>query len=265
MTYVIKKVHRPSYARRLRTETPRLWLIHATRGHVDLELQDDATLNWFVYAPDQGGWASTADVLISADDDNIYEFGDIMREHSSWSAGYGALGSRYEHGADEFAISIELAQTHEQEPFTDHVIDKLVWYIRQRSKDFGLAIPAEHITYWSQRTHVDVPTGFIGHDETANGRKTGKSDPGYQFPWDEVLRRVSAPEKAPPQPKEAAVYVPRFTMTDFTNLVAVLFAPRWTGSGSQSSIKVRAEKSELLPGGGLIRDTLIVERVRKAK
>lgn len=200
MTYEIRKVPRPSYTRRARSRgKPRLWIIHATRGHTTLNLQDDATLNWFQYAPDRGGWGSTADVLISADDDLIYEFGDIMREHSAWSAGYGSLGPPYEYGADEWGISIELAQTHEAEPFTAHVIDKLVWYIRKRSGDFGLDIPAYHLTEWSQRTSLPVPTGFIGHDETANGRKTGKSDPGHQFPWDEVLRRVKGdPVQLPP-------------------------------------------------------------------
>ncbi len=214
--YVIKKVPRPSYTRRLRSRgKPRLFIIHATRGHTTLQLQDDATLNWFQYAPDRGGWGSTADVLISADDDFIYEFGDIMREHSAWSAGYGALGPRYEYGADEWAISIELAQTDAQEPFTQHVIDKLIWYVRKRAADFDLDIPAVHLTSWSQRTSADVPTGFIGHDETANGRKTGKSDPGYRFPWAEVMRRVAEKEA----PKEQEMWRPPLSIASFITKV----------------------------------------------
>lgn len=202
--YTIKRVSRPQHTRRLRSQgKPKLWIIHATRGHTTLELQDQATLNWFQYAPDNGGWGSTADVLISADDDLIHEFGDIMREHSAWSAGYGSQGSRTEYGADEWGISIELAQTHKAEPFTEHVINKLVWYIRKRSVDFGLDIPAVHLTSWSQRRSDPVPTGFIGHDETANGRKTGKSDPGSHFPWADVMRRVS--EKAPPKEKPVSL------------------------------------------------------------
>lgn len=174
MPYEIRKTSRPSFTRRIRTKTPRLWILHATRGHTSLNLQDDATLNWFRNAPDRGGWGSTADVLISADDDLIWEFGDIFREHSAWSAGYGGLGPSYEYGADEWAISIELAQTDQHEPFSEKVIDKLAWYIRERSRDFKLDIPAVHVTSWDQRRNGEVPTGFIGHDETANGRKTGK-------------------------------------------------------------------------------------------
>lgn len=190
MAYEVRKTYRPSYTTRPRIERPRLFLIHATRGHTSLNLQDDATLNWFRNAPDRGGWGSTADVLISADDDIIWEFGDIMHERSAWSAGYGSLGSRYEWGADEWAVSIELAQTASQEPFSEHVLDKLVWYVRQRSRDFGLDIPAVHVAHWTQRRSDPVPAGWIGHDETANGRKSGKSDPGEQFPWDDVLARV---------------------------------------------------------------------------
>lgn len=199
MPYEIRKTSRPSFTRRIRTKTPTLWLLHATRGHTSLALQDDATLNWFCNAPDKGGWGSTADVLISADDDLIWEFGDIFREHSAWSAGYGGLGPSYEYGADEWAISIELAQTDQHEPFSEKVIDKLAWYIRERSRDFKLDIPAVHVTSWDQRRNGSVPTGFIGHDETANGRKTGKSDPGKQFPWEDFLRRVKGePVKKPP-------------------------------------------------------------------
>lgn len=259
--YTIKKVPRPAHTRRLRSRgKPRLWLIHATRGHTTLELQDDATLNHFTYAEDKGGWGSTADVLISADDDFIYEFGDIMREHSSWSAGYGALGSRYEYGADEWTISIELAQTHKAEPFTAHVIDKLVWYVQKRSKDFDLDIPAVHITEWSQRTISPVPTGFIGHDETANGRKTGKSDPGVQFPWDEFLRRVEG----------GAVEIPNLGMTDRTNLESLLGIPgvgKWKVGEKKkgATVTLEATATEVLPGGTQARDTFTIQRVRKVQ
>lgn len=254
MDYEIKKVFRPSHTRRLRTKTPRLFIIHATRGHTDLDLQDDATLSWFQHAPDRGGWGSTADVLISADDDSIYEFGDIMQEHSAWSAGYGALGSSYEYGADEWAISIECAQTDAQEAFTERVIDKLVWYVRKRNRDFGLEIPVVHITEWSQRRNGDVPAGFIGHDETANGRKLGKTDPGTQFPWDEFLRRVEG----------APVSIPKI---DVAFAYRVLFAVLGYSSGrkSWSDGSFEVSKSEPLPGGAMVRDTFTLTRVRKVK
>ena len=71
--------------RRLRSRgKPRLFIIHATRGHTSLQLQDDATLNWFQYAPDKGGWGSLganvrfdyldlSDGLIVGDKQNAYQ------------------------------------------------------------------------------------------------------------------------------------------------------------------------------------------------
>ncbi len=250
----IKKVPRPSYCSRPRVRKPTLFIIHATRGHTSLNLQDDATLSWFQNAPNRGGWGSTADVLISADDDFVYEFGDIMHEHSTWSAGYGGLGPAYEYGADECAISIECAQTDAQEPFTDRVLEKLVWYVQTRSRDFKLDIPAYHVTEWSQRRNLPIPTGFIGHDETANGRKLGKSDPGKQFPWAEFLRRVEG----------APVSIPKI---DIAFAYRVLFAVLGYSSGRKawSDGSFEVSKSEPLPGGAMVRDTFTLTRVRKVK
>lgn len=248
--YTIRKVPRPSHTKRRRIHTPSLFIIHATRGHTTLNLQDDATLNWFQQSPDRGGWGSTADVLISSDDDFIYEFGDIMREHSTWSAGYGALGPSYEYGADEWGISIELAQTDQQEPFTAKVIDKLVWYVQTRSRDFRLAIPPIHVTDWNQRRTGAVPSGFIGHDETANGRKTKKSDPGKQFPWDSFLARV-----------KGETVTPRFTGTDYANLTSLLFLGNKYPDGGQGTVTIKYEKS--VSSGSQVTDTFTITRARK--
>jgi len=47
-----------------------------------------------------------------------------------------------------------------------------------------------------------VPRGFIGHEDTANGRSSGKSDPGARFPWEALFRRIKEildPPEFPPR------------------------------------------------------------------
>ncbi len=46
------------------------------------------------------------------------------------------------------------------------------------------------IESWSQLRSEAVPEGFIGHEDTANGVKLGKTDPGAAFPWTTFLDMV---------------------------------------------------------------------------
>lgn len=192
---------RPTYSHRARYAwPPLLFIIHATRGHTSLDLQDDATVPWFTAplgmggAGDRGGWSPTADALVSADEDRCWIFeqsiADLRRFHSTWSAGYGRYGASLEWGADERAISIEVAQSDLLEPYSEDTLRRLVFLIRTIEATLGFKVPRQRIEYWDQRRDHDVPQGFIGHEDTENGRKTGKSDPGAQFPWGRFLRLV---------------------------------------------------------------------------
>lgn len=174
---------------------PTMWLIHATRGPVVQEAQGVATIDWFTRsAPTNGGlWAPTADVLIDHAG-NVYEFRDIPNERGNYSAGYGDVGPFYGWAADEKAISVELAQSDQLEPFTAATIEALITYVRQRTKDWNLDIPAKRLYYWDQLFSTQVPRGWIGHEDTANGQRLGKTDPGDKFPWEYVLAKVAAPE-----------------------------------------------------------------------
>ena len=190
--YDVGFVQTPAYTRRPRPFTPSLIIIHATRGHTTLDLQDEATINWFRTSPNRGGWGVTADALASSDGE-LWEFGDIVATHSAWSAGYGSRGSAHEWGADERAISFELAQpaynVGEQPPmFAPATLEAAAWMCRQWCDAFD--IPIKRVPYWSQSRELPVPRGFIGHEDLENGRKTGKHDPGPAFPWDDFLAMV---------------------------------------------------------------------------
>ncbi|MGE0228846.1 MAG: N-acetylmuramoyl-L-alanine amidase [Dehalococcoidia bacterium] len=191
----VQRVRTPAWTRRPRTVVPPLILIHATRGDTTMARQFQATVNWFTNPPKYGDarngfWSPTSDVLIGAGGEVVEFFtdaGDWRTSHSTWSAGYGAGG--FEWSVDEVALAIELAQPAKQEPYTRECIDALVDYLRPVVRELG--IPLERVRWWDQDGNQAPPRGFIGHEDTDNGRKTGKSDPGPLFPWDELLTRLA--------------------------------------------------------------------------
>lgn len=54
-----------------------------------------------------------------------------------------------------------------------------------------------HLPFVTQRKDQPFPRGFTAHDETANGKKLGKTDPGPRWPWDDFLALVRSPRVHP--------------------------------------------------------------------
>lgn len=79
---------------------------------------------------------------------------------------------------------IELCQGIEADGFTDAQMAQLV----AAGKHYmTLGVPTVHATSSTQ-------PGFIGHQETAQGRRNGKSDPGRLFDWDWFLAALQEEE-----------------------------------------------------------------------
>lgn len=72
------------------------------------------------------------------------------------------------------AFGIELEQGVESDGFTQPQLAKLAEVCRGYVLDYGV-LPA-HVasSAWA---------GFVGHQETTQGKRNGKSDPGALFPW----------------------------------------------------------------------------------
>ena len=77
---------------------------------------------------------------------------------------------------------IEICQGWWSDGFTDAQMDQVV----DAAKHYmALGVPARHA-----KTSNDPEGGFIGHEETAQGKAGGKSDPGPLFDWDDFITRL---------------------------------------------------------------------------
>lgn len=78
------------------------------------------------------------------------------------------------------AWGIEIEQGVASDGFTDVQLAAVVEICKGYRDDFN--VPAYHSTTSAE--------GFIGHEETIQGRSYGKSDPGYLFPWDWFIAQL---------------------------------------------------------------------------
>lgn len=232
---IIKEYIEPQpWLKRPRNEEPTHIIIHATRGATTPNLQYLATKNWArsVYNQQQNhAWGASFDFIVGNEPGEICQVGPLTK-HASWSAGFGDSGTW---GADTKSIAIEVAQSDKLENFDPDAIENLIRLCVELVLFYN--IPVRRISYLSQVGYS--PGGFVGHEDTANGRKTGKSDPGSKFPWDsfirEVNRRVEArrnptPAPAPPAVKPIGANDGHNARNDFIDLVLIIFnsEPAWS-------------------------------------
>jgi N-acetyl-anhydromuramyl-L-alanine amidase AmpD len=155
-------------------------VIHATRSGVSNNPNElEGTLNHF---------------------NNPYPNEPQKRASAHWVIGRAGMkarvipdGVRAWHAAEHnVGFGIELEQGVESDGFTDLQIEALVAVCRGYVKDFG--VPPVHVS--------DLPaSGFLGHQETPQGRRVGKSDPGSLFPWEAFMAELQGPP--PPKPTPA--------------------------------------------------------------
>lgn len=137
--------------------------------------------------PRTEAWDSNPTNLQSFQDLLVFEAGDRViccdwdkGEFPQWCAGYGDIGTW---AASDHYLQVEVAQGNLYDPFTQAQIDSLAqWTARQANK---YNFPIAKIPYLTQVG--EPPPGITTHDTCANGRKLGKSDTGYMFPWTPFL------------------------------------------------------------------------------
>lgn len=157
-------------------------VIHSTRSGKSMNPSEFlGTLNWFKNPASR----VSSHWVIGRDGKKARVVSD---KQQAWHAG--------EHN-DE-AWGIELEQGIESDGFTPVQIDALIAVCRGYVNDFN--VPVIHAVTVEQG-------GFIGHQETAQGRSVGKSDPGAAFPWPEILDRLKGADMKQGWHKEGTFHV----------------------------------------------------------
>ena len=136
-------------------------VIHATRSGKSMNPSElTGTLNWFQNPASQ----VSSHWVIGRAGQKVRVIPDDRR---AWHAGT--------HNATHWGI--ELEQGVQTDGFTAPQIASLIEVCRDY---VAMGVPARHAF-----------DGFIGHDETTQGRASGKSDPGYLFNWSGLIAGIS--------------------------------------------------------------------------
>ena len=189
---------------------PRIIQVHATRSGVRWDgwpgqsSEFQATCNWVQNDGNKQvsgygqAWGGCAHAVIS-EQGRLASFWDKATRYTTYAAGYGEYGWPPGWACDWLAISYELCQPLGDMPFTDACLERAAIEMAKDCIAFG--IEPVRIPYLSQQEPMDSVSGFVGHEDTANGHKVGKTDPGPLFPWDEfmadVRRRIAEEDDMP--------------------------------------------------------------------
>ena len=159
-------------------------MLHSTRSGVSDGDDGPRTEGWWsnpnnIQGSGIDAWGSYADLLIFEDGTRVV-CTDIDAEYATWTAGYGGTGTW---AAGIPYVQIEIAQGNLNDPFTPAQIDSLAECVAGLARRYGF--PIVRIPYLAQTG--TPPRGIATHEDSANGRKSGKTDVGPMFPWDRFL------------------------------------------------------------------------------
>lgn len=152
-------------------------MIHTTRG--GRTEGDDG--------PGTEGWMSHPENKGAAWDGLIYESGQQVKcmhweldEEPKWAAGYGDYPGTW--SAQDFYLHFEIGQGTVNDPISKESFESAAQWVAEVFVDAGYdADEVTIISYLRQTAGTEPPVGICFHDQSANGRKLGKSDPGHMF------------------------------------------------------------------------------------
>ena len=200
-----------NYPERKLGVTPNAWLkvsmpnrrirgvqLHCTRSGVSHGDDGLRTEQWAANHSNVQGvdswnrWGSFQDVIICEDGTRIL-CTQWDSESPTYGAGYGSDGTW---NASEHYLQVEIAQGKTDAPFYEAQIESVAEFCADMGERYGFD-PLHRIPFLDQ-TGVP-PQGICTHEDSANGRKYGKSDPGYMFNWDRFFGYVRAFQFTPPE------------------------------------------------------------------
>lgn len=184
MTYPVEKLADPNpwlfESRPHRGTTLRGVMIHATRSGVSIGDDGPRTVRWMKNLKNGSaakGWGSSCDEVIHEDGKRTLITPDYRTMAPTYGAGYGDVGTW---SAGWYYYQFEVAQGSPSDAYTDAQIASLA----ERTLELAALHEfdsTKRILFLNQTGNP--PEGICTHEDSANGVKLGKSDPGGMFPW----------------------------------------------------------------------------------
>lgn len=135
-------------------------IIHSTRGGGAYGREFVGTLNWFARQDSQ----VSAHAVVSRAGEIAYP---VPADMIAYHAGV--------HNADH--LGVEFEQPTIQDAYTVPQFAAGAWLVSGWCRQYGIPIDRQHL---------------IGHEESAQGRRAGKTDPGARWDWQRFLALVAA-------------------------------------------------------------------------
>lgn len=155
--------------------------LHSTRsGRCGNPVEGEGTENWMFHPSNQG---AAYDGLVYPNGQQVKAMRWEEDEQPLWAGGWG--GERT-WNAQQFYVHLEVAQGCIDDPFTDEQIESTAQWTAELAQRYAFDI--KRIVFLDQ-TGVP-PEGVCDHQNSANGAKLGKSDPGYMWPWEQFIKRA---------------------------------------------------------------------------
>ncbi len=195
---------------------PKALVLHGTRSgqrHFTDDQERDATISWFSRSHSQ----VSAHLLITGSGEKIRI---VLDENRAWHAG--------EH--NDGAFGIELTQPTADRPYTDQHYEALAEVCRA----YYVEIPPMHILGFRNGSQ-----GYTGHEDTMQGMRAGKSDPGPMFDWDRFIRMLWEEDDMAAMEEIRKLRKELMKIQDFQN---ELIAGNYAAIGYLSKIAVNHEK-----------------------
>lgn len=161
--------------------------IHASRSGISDGDDGPRTERW-MFNTNNGsaaqGWGGSCDLIIFETGERVIVNPDYRHYDSTFSAGFGLTSFTWSCGW--YYRQIEMAQGQTADAYTFAQIDSLAEYL------VAEGVAPVRIPWLSQTLGTTPPPGICTHEDSENGRKLGKSDPGPMFPWAQLFERMAA-------------------------------------------------------------------------
>jgi hypothetical protein len=129
------------------------------------------------------GWGGSCDEIIFEDGTLVVVTPDFEGRAPAYGAGFG--NTNFSWSCGWYYRQVELAQGNIDDDFTDAQIDTAA----QREAEFSVryGYPIHRIPWIHQQMPGSPEPGQGTHQESDNGKRLGKTDTGYKFPWTRFL------------------------------------------------------------------------------